>query len=90
MLVDGSLALEWVKMEFSLIHLIIAVIGALGAWNAFIEKRIQNMYRQLVEKIEDKQEINKAVQQDLKDQVVRLEAKIDMLIQLNLRNKENQ
>lgn len=90
MLVAGSLALEWVKMEFSLIHLIIAVIGALGAWNAFIEKRIQNMYRQLVEKIEDKQEINKAVQQDLKDQVVRLEAKIDMLIQLNLRNKENQ
>jgi len=75
-------------MAFSLVHLILAVVGALGAWNAFIEKRIQSMYKQLVEKIEDKQELNRAVQQDLKDQVVRLEAKIDTLIQLILTKKE--
>jgi acetyl-CoA carboxylase carboxyltransferase component len=77
-------------MDLSLVHLIIAVVGALAAWNAFIEKRIQGMYKQLVEKMEDKQEVNRAVQEDLKAQVVRLEAKIDMLIQLNLRKNSNQ
>ncbi len=76
-------------MDFSLLHIVIAIVGALSAWNAFIERRIQSMYKQLVEKIEDKQELNKAVQQDIKDQVIRLETKIDMLIQLNLRKQKD-
>lgn len=78
-------------MDFSLVHVIIAIIGALGAWNAFIEKRLHTMYKQIIEKIEDKQAVNQVVQEELKNQIVRLEAKIDMLIQLNLRrpNDEN-
>lgn len=76
-------------MDFNLIHVIIAIIGALMAWNAFIEKRIQVMYKQLVEKIEDKQQVNKIEQENLKAQVVRLEAKIDMLIELNLNINRN-
>ncbi len=76
-------------MDFSMVHLVLAVVGALSAWNAFIEKRIHTMYKQLIDKIEDKQELNKAVQQDIKDQVVRLEAKIDMLINLQLRRSDD-
>lgn len=76
------------------VDIILGIAAALGAWNAFIEKRMHSMYKQLVEKIEDKQEINKTVQKELReqivrleDQIVRLEAKIDMLIHLNLQMK---
>lgn len=74
-------------MDFSLVHIIIAIIGALGAWNAFIEKRLNTMYKQVIEKIEDKQALNTVIQEELKNQVVRLEAKIDMLIQLNMQRR---
>lgn len=76
-------------MDFSLIHLIIAIVTALGAWIGFIEKRLHTMYANIKEKIEDKDRVNQVVQQELKEHIVRLEEKIDMLIRLNLKDRHD-
>lgn len=75
---------------YYLIQVILCVIGGLTTWNAFIEKRIQSMYKQLVEKIDAKQELNQVIQGELKDDIKRLENKIDTLININLESLRRQ
>lgn len=71
-------------MGFELIQLILIVSGATAAAIGFMEMRLQNMYTRIQEKIADKNEINRIVQESLKEDILRLETKIDMLLQLNI------
>lgn len=73
----------------SSLDILIGVIGIVGAWTGFVEWRIRTMYAQIKEKIEDVDKINKAEQANLKDTAIRLEAKIDMLIQMQLQANHN-
>ncbi len=70
-------------MEYGIVQLTIAVAVAIGGAVGFIEMRIAKMYQQIKEKMEDKEEINKVIQQSLKEDIARLETKIDVLLQLN-------
>lgn len=68
---------------------ILAILAILSAWVGFVEWRIRTMYNQLQEKIDDKEKLNSVIQNELKENVARLETKIDMLINLQLRQKQN-
>lgn len=70
-------------------NIVIALIGLILTWLVFNEKRMLTMREQLIEKIQDKQELNEVVQTALKNQLDRVEGKMDMLIQLNLENRNN-
>jgi len=76
-------------MDYGLVQLLVSTAIAIGSAVGFMEMRISRMYQELKEKIEDKQLLNQTVQKDLKDQIVRLEAKIDMLIQLNIKRADD-
>lgn len=75
-------------MDFSYLHAALAIAGALGTWNAFLEKRIMDMKEQFKEKLQDKQDLNESVQASLREQILRLEDKIDRLIELNIQRKD--
>jgi len=72
---------------------LITIITIVGCWTVLVEWRIRTMYSQIKEKIEDMDKVTKAEQTNLKDTAVRLEAKIDMLIHMQLqanRDDKNQ
>lgn len=68
---------------------ILTSLAILGGWASFTEWRIRTMYSQLKEKIEDKERINEIVQSQLKEHIARLEAKIDMLISMQINHRVN-
>lgn len=76
-------------MDIQSIHIVIASIGLILTWLVFNEKRMLTMREQLIEKIQDKQELNEVVQTALKNQLDRVEGKMDMLIQLNLEHRNS-
>lgn len=64
---------------------IISLISIATGLAGFVEWRIRTMYAQLDDKIKDKNEVNEVIQQELKNDIARLESKIDMLIQLQIK-----
>jgi len=68
---------------------VFSVLGVLAGCAGFYEWRIRAMYTQLHEKIKDKEALNKVIQAELKDDIHRLESKIDMLIQLQIQGAGN-
>jgi hypothetical protein len=62
------------------LQLVIAVIGALAGWQGFTEKRLQAMKTAFDEKLVEKDKLNQVVQQNLKDDIARLETKIDVML----------
>lgn len=72
-------------MDFNFIQIVIAITAAVGGAIGFMEMRINRMYTTLQEKIEDKNQINRVVQESLKEDIARLEAKIDMLLQMSIK-----
>ncbi len=77
-------------MDLNIIQLLISVALAVGSAVGFMEMRLSKMYTLLQEKINDKNEINKVIQESLKEDIARLETKIDMLLQLNIRSTKDQ
>lgn len=67
-------------------QLILGVVGALGMWLGLVEKRLYDMNTHFEEKLRDKNAINEIVQRELKDDIARLETKIDMLLKINFSN----
>ncbi len=65
--------------------ILLSLMGVLGAWLGFIEKRLHDVQTRFEEKLESKNELNRVIQQDLKEDISRLENKIDMLINLQIR-----
>ncbi len=76
--------------DVSYIYVLTGVFGLLGAWLGFIEKRLNNMQRMIEEKIKDKDEIHNVVQQGLKEDINRLEEKIDKLLFMYIGDKNAQ
>lgn len=68
------------------VELIVGSLSLIAVISGFFEWRVRTLYTQMKEKIEDKEKINRVVQDELKNDIKRLEAKIDMLIKLNLRD----
>lgn len=56
------------------------ILSILAGVSVFFEWRIRTMQAQFKEKIEDKERINQIIQIELKEDIARLEAKIDTLI----------
>ncbi len=73
-------------MDFisALNDLIWPISGIILGWLGFLEKRFRDMRNELEARIESKNQINEIVQSNLKESIVRLESKIDMLIQLQI------
>lgn len=70
---------------FGLMSLVFTCIGLLFTWNGIQERRLNEMLSYVEKRMKDKQDLNEAAQSDLKDDVKRLETKIDMLIELQLK-----
>lgn len=69
-------------MDLNSLYIIVALIGALFTLS---EWRIRMLHMQFREKVEDVDKVNKVIQANLETKIERLETKIDMLIDLNLR-----
>ena len=76
-------------MSNEFFSIIFTCLGILGSWTVFVEWRIRTMQANVRDKIEDRDEINKVVQAALRVDIARLEAKIDQLINLQLKNIHN-
>lgn len=72
----------------SLYEILTIVVTILGAWMAYIEKRFAGLKHIIDEKVIQQEKINNIVTSELKDDVKRLEQKIDKLIDYHL-NKDN-
>lgn len=73
----------------SIVQTIIAIATAMGGAISFMEMRMQRMYQQIQEKIADKNEVNKVIQEQLRQDMARLEAKIDMILQNQFNSKHS-
>lgn len=71
-------------------HLILSIISLALAYAGYNEKRLRDMQSQVKEMIENKNELNRAIQTDLKERLGRLEDKLDMLIRMNFRRLPDQ
>lgn len=69
-------------MDLNNVYIIVCILGAVFTLS---EWRIRMLHAQFREKVEDVDKINKIIQANLDSKIERLEAKIDMLIDLNLR-----
>ena len=65
-------------------QIIVSAIGLVVGLAGYIEKRLEMQSRNFEAKLEDRNKINEVIQNSLKEQITRLEAKIDMLLQMNL------
>lgn len=63
------------------IELLLTCIGVLGTWLGFMEKRLQNMSKNFVEKMGDKDKIHEVIQKGLKEDIDRLEHTVNRLEQ---------
>ena len=63
---------------------IFAVIPIVMAWAGLAEWRIRVMYNQLSEKIKDTQAINRVEQDNIKSNLSRLEAKLDLILKIQI------
>ena len=72
------------------INSIVALIGLMISVAGFTEWRIRMIHAQFREKLEDVDKVNKVIQNGLETKIERLETKIDMLIDLNLRKQYDQ
>lgn len=64
--------------------LILGVLGAVLGWLGFMEKRVRDIMSDVDKKIETNNKINEVIQIGLKEDIARLEAKIDMLLNFSL------
>ena len=71
------------------IEAIISVLALMASMGSFFEWRIRVMQAQMKEKLADRDAINQVIQNELRGDVARLEAKIDMLIQLQIKDSNN-
>ena len=69
-------------MDLNSVYLIVCLVGAVLTLS---EWRIRMLHTQFREKVEDVDKVNKVIQANLETKIERLETKIDMLIDLNLR-----
>ncbi len=67
------------------LEVIIAIGSAILAWLGFLEKRLRDVKADFKAQLEAKNEINKVIQDDIRKDIARLENKIDMLIDLEMR-----
>lgn len=70
------------------INEVLTFLSLLATITGLYEWRIRAMYAQFKEKIDDKNQVNQIVQDELKGDIARLEAKIDMLINLQIRGQQ--
>lgn len=68
------------------IELLMIFVGGLATVASLLEWRVRTMYSQIQDRILDKEKINQVVQDELRNDILRLEAKIDMLIRINLKD----
>lgn len=69
------------------INMLLGILGLLTGWMVFLETRLYRMNAALEKRIEEKNEINKVIQLALKEDIARLETKIDMLINLQITDR---
>lgn len=72
-------------MIMDMMQFILAIITLLAGSASFTEWRIRTMYQQFKEKLEDSNKINQVIQSELQKDIGRIEAKIDMLIRLQIK-----
>lgn len=66
-------------------EIISVLIAALGFWIGYIEKRFANLKAIVDEKLAAQAELHKVIQENFKEDLKRVEDKIDKIIQLQLR-----
>lgn len=66
----------------------LSILGLLMGWLGFIEKRLKDMKFDLEQKLLDKQELNKLTQENLKEDMLRLEQKIDVVLSYILNSNQ--
>lgn len=67
------------------IEVIIAIGTAILGWLGFLEKRLSNIKADFEQRLNEKNEINKVIQSELRADIARLENKIDMLLAYEMR-----
>ena len=70
-------------MEY-LNNIIIPITGLIIAWLGFLERRLAVQRAEIMKQIENSDKLNQVVQVNLKEDIARLENKIDMLITLQI------
>lgn len=65
------------------LNIIIPLLGVVLGWLGFLEKRLRDTMNDTKERIETANRLNDAIQSNLKEDIHRLEGKIDQLIQFN-------
>lgn len=62
----------------------VTLAGVIAAWLGFIEHRLHGLSGVLEQRIEDKNAINQVIQRELKEDLVRIEGKLDTMITIQL------
>jgi hypothetical protein len=75
-------------MNTSPLYILFAILGVLGSYAGFIEMRLRSMMEQMQEKIKETNRVNEVIQTNLKENLIRIEEKVDMLIKMQLSTKE--
>ncbi len=68
------------NLDPELISIIGVAASVIIGWIAFLEKRMQALKAEIREKLNDRDQINKIVQDSLKEDIARLESKLDTLV----------
>lgn len=74
-------------MNFELILTVSTIISLMVG---LFEWRIRSMYNELNEKIKDRDKVHAVIQENLKEDISRLEAKIDMVVTLLIQRPFNE
>lgn len=77
-------------MDWELIQKLLAIVAALAAFWRYLEVRIMSVRTEFFNRLDDRNKINEIVQQSLKEDIGRLESKIDMLISLQISQAREQ
>ncbi len=72
------------------LQVIIPIAGLILGWLGFMEKRLNTMMKEVERKIKDSNRLNEVIQLNLKEDIARMEQKIDMLIQLQIMGHKNE
>lgn len=70
-------------------NIIAGLITIIFTWLGFNEKRMSSLRAEFKEKIADREEINRIIQNELKGDINRLEGKIDSLLQVVMDNSRS-